>query len=47
MALSQGLIPLIAGLGSGIIGVRAPFVAGGILMITAWISLFVFKKRSV
>lgn len=45
MALSQGMIPLIAGLLSGAIGIRAPFVIGGLLVLSAWLTLFVFLKR--
>ena len=45
LALSQGLIPLAAGLGSGLIGVQAPFIAGGLFMFSAWLALFVFARR--
>ena len=45
LALSQGLIPLVAGLGSGIIGLTAPFIAGAILVCIAWSILFVFSRR--
>ena len=40
MALAQGIAPLIAGIGSGIIGLQAPFVTGGLLVFGAWILLF-------
>lgn len=46
MALSQGLIPLFAGAFSGGFGVSASFLAGGVLVFTAWLILFVFMKRS-
>ncbi len=45
MAFSQGAVPLLAGVGTGFIGVQAPFVAGGILIATAWLTLFVFARR--
>jgi MFS transporter, DHA1 family, tetracycline resistance protein len=36
MALSQGIIPLIAGLGTGFIGLEAPFIAGALLVMVSW-----------
>lgn len=45
MALSQGLIPFLAGSFSGFLGVEAPFFAGSFLVIMAWLTLFVFLKR--
>lgn len=45
MAFSQGIIPIIAGFGAGIIGLKSPFVAGGILIFLAWGVLFVKFKR--
>lgn len=46
IALSQGLIPLLAGIASGVIGIVAPFVAGSALVIFAWSILFFFKRKS-
>jgi DHA1 family tetracycline resistance protein-like MFS transporter len=43
-ALAQGVIPVMAGLGSGTIGIQAPFLAGGILVVLAWANLFIFSK---
>ncbi|HRH24547.1 MAG TPA: MFS transporter [Candidatus Paceibacterota bacterium] len=40
IALAQGVVPLIAGGGAGIIGVHAPFVAAALFMIGAWWILF-------
>jgi MFS family permease len=45
MALSQGLIPLLAGFGSGLFGLHLPFIAGSILIFAAWANLFVPRKR--
>lgn len=45
MALSQGLIPLFAGVFSGALGIQAPFIAGASLVVLAWLILFVFLKR--
>lgn len=45
MALSQGLIPLCAGMFSGAFGIEAPFIAGASLVVLAWLILFVFLKR--
>ncbi len=45
MALSQGIIPLLAGGFSGLLGIRSPFIAGAFLVILAWFILFVFLKR--
>lgn len=44
MALAQGSIPLLAGIGSGFLGVAAPFLAGSCLIGYAWSILFL-KKR--
>ena len=44
IALAQGVIPLIAGVGSGFVGIKLPFIAGSVLVILAWSSLFL-KKR--
>jgi len=40
MALSQGLIPLLAGLGAGIGGIKWPFIAGSLCVFCAWCILF-------
>lgn len=45
MALSQGVVPLAAGFLSGTIGLQAPFVIGGLLVLSSWSALFVFLKR--
>lgn len=45
LALAAGIVPLVAGAGSGIIGIKAPFIAGGILIALAWSVLFLFGKR--
>lgn len=45
MALSQGIIPITAGAFSGLLGIRAPFIAGALLVVMAWFMLFVFLKR--
>jgi len=45
MAFSQGLIPIVAGVVAGVIGLSSPFVVAGILIILAWAVLFVkFRK---
>jgi predicted MFS family arabinose efflux permease len=40
MALAQGVAPLVAGIGSGFIGLQAPFITGGVLVFFAWWLLF-------
>ena len=45
LAFSQGIIPLVAGVGSGIIGLKLPFIAGGFLVVSAWFVLFIFLRR--
>ena len=45
IAFSQGVIPLIAGFGSGLFGVRLPFIAGGTLIAASWLVLFVWMRR--
>jgi len=44
MAVGQGIIPILGGIGSGIINIKAPFVAGAILIIIAWFVLFRKKQ---
>jgi len=39
MALAQGIVPLVAGIGTGIIGLASPFIAGSTLMMIAWFVL--------
>jgi hypothetical protein len=36
MALAQGLIPLVAGVGTALVGLTLPFIAGAALIVTAW-----------
>ena len=43
-ALSQGVIPLLAGIGSGALGIYAPFLAAGGLVIGAWGVLFLMRR---
>ena len=45
MALAQGVIPVVAGAGSGFLGLNAPFVAGSCLVFLSWCVLFVFMRR--
>lgn len=47
MALAQGIIPLIAGAGTGLIGLTAPFVAGGFLIMSAWSVLYSAKRIAI
>lgn len=46
IAFAQGVIPLLAGFGSGLLGLQAPFIAGAFLVFCAWLNLFVFMRRS-
>jgi DHA1 family tetracycline resistance protein-like MFS transporter len=43
MALAQGIIPLLAGIGSGVIGLTAPFIAGGIFILASWYVIYTSK----
>lgn len=36
MALAQGVIPLVAGVGSGVLSLNMPFLTGGTLIFVAW-----------
>lgn len=45
-AFSQGVVPLLAGFGSGFLGLSVPFFCGGILVLFAWLSL-VFHSRKM
>lgn len=45
LALSQGVIPVLAGAASSLIGIQLPFVAGGLFIITAWSVLFAFSRK--
>jgi len=44
MALSQGIIPLVAGFGSSITGITGPFLAGSFFVFVAWLVLFIRKQ---
>lgn len=44
MALAQGIVPLIAGIGTGFIGLTSPFIAGGVLMLLSWAVLYSVKR---
>jgi predicted MFS family arabinose efflux permease len=44
-AFAQGVVPLVAGIGSGFVGVAMPFIAGGVFVVSAWYTLFVFKAH--
>jgi DHA1 family multidrug resistance protein-like MFS transporter len=46
IALAQGVIPLVAGGLTGVLGLNASFVAGGIVIATAWLVLFAQKSRA-
>jgi DHA1 family tetracycline resistance protein-like MFS transporter len=46
MALAQGIIPLIAGVGTGVIGLTSPFVAGGLVIMLAWVILWNARRRA-
>lgn len=45
MALSQGIIPLAAGFGSGLFGIRLPFIVGSLFVFAAWTNLFLPSKK--
>lgn len=45
MALSQGIVPLLAGGVSSIFGLNVPFFVGTLFVILAWFSLFKFSVR--
>jgi len=45
LAFSSGVIPLIAGFTSGLIGVELPFLVGGALVTLSWLVLFVWQGR--
>lgn len=46
-ALSQGCVPLLAGFGSGFLGLSTPFVFGGFLVFLAWGTLlFIHLKKA-
>lgn len=48
LALSQGIAPLVAGIGSGLLGIGAPMFMGSVLILCSWIVLTVFvSKRPV
>ncbi len=46
MALAQGVVPLIAGVGTGIIGLKSPFIAGAIVIMVAWFILRSTNRRA-
>lgn len=45
IALSSGVIPLIAGVGSGLFGLTVPFMIGAVVALGAWFVLFVGPRR--
>lgn len=40
LAFAQGVIPLVAGLGSGFLGLNTPFIVGAMLIFFGWLTLF-------
>ncbi len=44
MALAQGVVPLIAGIGTGLVGIATPLIVGGLLVLVAWTVLFIFPR---
>jgi DHA1 family tetracycline resistance protein-like MFS transporter len=47
MALSTGIIPLLAGFGSDFVGIRGPFLAGAFFVAIAWSVLFLKKSPEI
>lgn len=47
MAFAQGYVPLLAGVGTGFFGLHTPFLAGAMLILFAWMALFVWNKKRV
>ncbi len=45
LALSQGLAPLIAGVGSSVLGIQAPLLIGSTLIVCSWATLFIVMKK--
>lgn len=44
IALAQGVVPILAGVGSGLLTVQAPFLAGALFVVIAWGLLFIPKR---
>ena len=44
-ALAQGIVPLVAGVASGFIGIQIPFILGGILVLSGWATLFAVARK--
>jgi MFS transporter, DHA1 family, tetracycline resistance protein len=44
LAFSSGVIPLIAGVGSALVGIQLPFIVGGMLVAAGWFVLFVVAR---
>ena len=47
VALATGLAPIAAGIGSGILGIRMPLLAGAMLLCCSWGALFVLASQKV
>lgn len=45
MAFATGIIPLIAGIGAGVVGIKVAFIGGGLLMVLSWAILFVLPRK--
>lgn len=46
LALAQGVVPILAGALTGVLGVEACFIAGGIIVFGAWLALFARRSRA-
>lgn len=46
-AFAQGIIPLVAGFGSGLLGLNTPFLVGALLICISWINLFAFDRSNI
>jgi MFS family permease len=44
MALAQGVIPIIAGIGTGFLGLKLPFITAAVFIMSAWLVLRSTRK---
>ncbi len=45
LLFAGGIIPLIAGVSTGLIGLKISFIGGGLLMVASWAILFLLPRK--
>ncbi len=45
LAFATGIVPLVAGVGTGLLGIQVAFIGGGLLMAGSWAILFLLPRK--